>query len=53
MRKVVPWAAVELDAVVLLARNDPDAVVLDLMQPQVTGRRPESGCRDFGRGEAS
>jgi hypothetical protein len=51
MRQVIAWTAIQLDAGLLLARDDPDAVVLDFMQPLVTARRSWCGRRETGRDE--
>jgi hypothetical protein len=37
--QIVPWAAVEPHSVVVLPRNDPDAIVLDFVKPDRAGRR--------------
>ena len=44
LSEVVAWAAVQLDALVLLARYDPDAIVFYLMPPFVS----RGGARGFG-----
>jgi hypothetical protein len=49
---IIPRAAVELDAIALLPGDDPDAVVLDFMQPLVS-RGGAWGCGGkAGRDEA-
>jgi hypothetical protein len=42
----LPRPAVELDPLFILAGNDPEAVVLDLVQPERAARRLWSGCRE-------
>jgi hypothetical protein len=52
MGQVVAGAAVEPDAVAVLARDDAEAVVLDLVQPRVADRRLSGFGRQAGRDEA-
>jgi hypothetical protein len=44
-RQLIARAAVQPHARAILASNDPEAVVLNLMQPQLTGRRLLGFCR--------
>jgi hypothetical protein len=50
--EVVAWAAVQLDALLLLARYDPDAVVLDFVPPLVARRSSWSCCGQARRDES-
>jgi tripartite-type tricarboxylate transporter receptor subunit TctC len=50
--EVVARTAIELHLLAFLSGNDPEAVVFDLVQPRLAGRRLRGGCRKARRDEA-
>ena len=50
--EVIARAAVEPDALVLFASDDPDAIVLDFMQPLVARGGAWGSCGETGGNEA-
>jgi hypothetical protein len=53
LREVVSRAAIELHARAVLASDDPEAVVLDFVQPRAPSRRARGFSGQAGRDEAS
>ena len=51
--EVIAGPAVEPHSIAVLARHDPEAVVLDLMQPPLAGRRLQGFGRKTGSDEAA
>jgi hypothetical protein len=50
--QVVARPAVELHPIAVLARDDPEAVMLDFVQPRLAGRWVRGGCGEARRDEA-
>jgi hypothetical protein len=51
VRQVIAWTAVESHPLAILAGDDAETVQLDLVQPDVTGRRLRGFDRKAGRYE--